>query len=736
MAYEQGPAPIEQQEPQQAPMSGPGTPPQPGSAAMAGMTPPAPMAQEPTEPDTLGQLLMTTNIAVKLDEEKRKAIADQVMTGYTADLLSRADWEKRYETAMKLALQVAENKTFPWQGASNVKFPVLTIASMQFSARSYPTIIPSDGQVVKHRVVGDDPGGMKAARAMRVSQYMSWQLMTEMEDWDESMDKLLVQLPIVGVAFKKTYYDECYKYARSELIHAKDLVVNYWAKSLEQCERKTHQILMSKREIQEKQLLGEFLDVELKDPAPKAQPDSPGQQGMVPPPEPKDQPYLVLEQHGFYDLDGDGYAEPYIFFVLHDTGELLRVVARWDSDGVTMKKNGKGIAKILPVEYFTKYGFIPNPDGGFYDIGFGLLLGPLNESIDTLINQLIDAGSLSNLQSGFLAKNLRIKSGDASFRPGEWKWVNATGDDLGKSIFPMPVREPSAVLFNLLGMLHQATRDVSSVAEIFTGKMPGQNTPAYTTREATEQGQKLFTAIFKRVFRALNREIKKVYRLNKLFLEADKLQSVSDNPASVEDFQGPVDDIIPAADPQATTASTKMAQAEQLAKFLPMGTLDRNAVTDYMLEGMAIPDRERFKNKTPPPPPPEVQKMQMEQQAKQQEMQAKAQMEQQKFQLEMQKIQMELEALKQELQMKLEVERAKLELERERIQIERERMGVERAGAIQDLQFKQAEHQMTREAMESDHEMGMMQKMDHHEMKMQQTKEAQAAKPKPQPKGK
>jgi chaperonin GroES len=222
------------------------------------------------------------------------------------------------------------------------------------------------------------------------------------------------------------------------------------------------------------------------------------------------------------------------------------------------------VVEIKPTQYYTKFGAIPNPTGSFYDIGFGHLLGPINESVNTLINQLVDAGSLSNLQSGFLGKGLRVSKGESRFRPGEWKSVNVTGDDIKKHVFALPVREPSNVLFQLLGMLVTSGKELASVAEIMVGKMPGQNTPAYTTKETVEQGMKLFTAIYKRIYRSLKSEFRKLYRLNKQYLDPQEIVDVLDMEIPQSDYEGSENDVIPSADPSAASSSDKFAKVQQI----------------------------------------------------------------------------------------------------------------------------------------------------------------------------
>ena len=233
--------------------------------------------------------------------------------------------------------------------------------------------------------------------------------------------------------------------------------------------------------------------------------------------------YKILEQHLWLDLDGDDYAEPYIAFVRLDTKETLRVVARFFDEGDVIRKydqrvrnlkemrkkavsvaespkemqdradeltlsEGNEILRITPVKFFTKYTFIPSPDGGFYDLGFSALLGPVNESVNTMINQLIDSGTMNTTAGGFLGRGVKMKGGQTSFNPFEWKPVDSTGDDLRKSIFPLPVREPSTVLLQLLQILVTYGEKVSGATDIMTGISPGQNTPAETSRNTIEQG--------------------------------------------------------------------------------------------------------------------------------------------------------------------------------------------------------------------------------------------------------
>lgn len=577
-------------------------------------------------------LVEEVNIADSLDEDQLTEIGQEVKRGYDADKESRKDWEDAIEEWTKLAKQVREDKSFPWPNASNVKYPLLTTAAMQFAARAYPSLVPSDGRVVKSKVIGKDPTGQKLARAERVSIYMSYQIMHEMPRWEEGMDKLLIQLPVTGMVFKKTYWDSSKKIPVSEVVLPQNLVVNYWAKSLEEAERISEEIEMSPRLLKERQMAGVFREVDLGKPIiPEDREYSESDETV---------PYILIEQHTYLDLDDDGYKEPYIVTIHRESGEVLRITARYDDTGVFLDDEGD-LIKIEPIQYYTKFGFIPNPDGSFYDIGFGCLLGPLNESVNTLINQLIDAGTLNNMQGGFLGKGLRLRMGEYGFKPGEWKAVNSTGDDLKKQIVPLPSKEPSAVLFQLMGSLITSGKELASVAEIFTGKMPGQNTPATTTMATIEQGMKVFTAVYKRIYRSLQEEFLKIYDLDKTYLNPATYASIVDVEVGPDDFSN-IYDICPGADPTAVSQTEKLLKAQGLLELLPTGMLNPVEVIKRVLEAQEQPNWEQLLNPQvaqtgqppEPQPDPKLMEMQMKGQLEQQKIQMQGAAQQQKMELE------------------------------------------------------------------------------------------------------
>ena len=546
----------------------------------------------------INKLINTPNIVDMLDERALNTIGFNVITEFNLDKDSRSQWERRVETAMKLALQVSEAKSFPWTNASNIKFPLVTIAALQFHSRAYPALIPSNEVV---RVDFDVPNNVEpqqiadiVTRNKRVEKHMSYQMLKEDECWEAEMDKVLITVPIVGCAFKKTYWDFNEDHPISENVLAKDFVVSYWTKNLKDCNRQSHILYLSQNDVLSRQRRGIWSDFQIRPPQTivgdnlsEAQDLA---QGNHQPQSDPGTPYEFIEQHRWEDLDGDGFKEPYIITVHRETRKVVRIVANYFDSSI--KRNAKGeIVNIKAESYFTKYSFIPSPDGGFYDIGFGILLGPLNESINTIINQLVDAGTMANTAGGFLSRGIKIRGGNYNFAPMEWKHVDSTGEDLAKGIYPLPVREPSNVLFTLLQTLVNYGERIVGSTDIMVGENVGQNTPAQTAQTMAEQGQKVFAGIFKRIYRSLNEEVRKLYRLNQLYLPNEV--KFMGNSVLATDYRPDPTDLRPAADPYIVSDVQRIMQAETLKMTaLAVPGFNVHNVMKRYLEALKVPNIE------------------------------------------------------------------------------------------------------------------------------------------------
>jgi chaperonin GroES len=566
-----------------------------GYRGEAGQATPAPSAvNTPIGPDReqvqkLIGWIKSPNIAEELDETVLSTMGERVKREFDIDDNSRSDWKTKTEQAMDLAMQNAKEKQFPWPKAANVIYPMVTTASTQFAARAYPAIV-NGRSIVRGVVVGEDvgtpmlspqngqpvmqpgppgpdgqptpmpvwqvPPGGKRIKADQIGEHMSWQLLDEQPEWEPETDQLLHLLPIVGCVFRKTYFDPGKGRNCSLMVSPMNFVVNYHAKSLETTPRTTEIIQYYPLEIEEMERAGTFKKP--KTPYGEAE-NADGD---------KDAPHEFLEQHRYWDLDEDGYAEPYIITIHKQSGQVVRVVARYDAEGIHFSKNTHRIAKIDPVFYYTKYDFIPNPDGGFYAVGFGQLLRPINESINTVLNQLLDAGTLANAGGGFIGKGLSMNAGAIRFSMGEYKTVNVPGGTLKENIVPMTFPGPSEVLFKLLGMLVEAGKEIAAVKDVLTGDQKASNVPATTTLALIEQGLKVFTAIYKRVHRALKQELAKLYRLNQVYGKEQFNYKVGDTWKQVlkQDYVNG-SGVEPVSDPTMVSDMQRMGRAQFLLNY-------------------------------------------------------------------------------------------------------------------------------------------------------------------------
>ena len=536
------------------------------------------------------------NVAEQLPEAELNTISSTVLEDYDRDKNSRVDWEKRNEEGLKLAMQTVEAKNFPIENAANIKYPLVSIAAVQFAARAYPSIVQGRN-MVKVRVTGDDPDGLKAARAMRVSEHMNYQLSEEMEEWEEDMDTALIILPIIGSIFKKTWFNPALGRNVSEFTDSVDFVVNYKAKKLEEASRTTQICRFYPNQIIERIRSGVFLDFEY-----GIAGDNEGDE---------DAPHVFLEQHRYLDLDKDGYKEPYIVTVHKDTQKVVRIVARWDKDGI--KRNSKGqVVKIEPIQYYTHYKFMPAPDNSFYGWGFGSLIGPINRTINSTTNQLLDAGTIDNAGGGFIGKNVNLagtpEGGKLTFALGEWKQINYYGDDLRKAFVPKPKIGASPVLFELLGFMVAAGEKLSSITEILTGEQSIHNEPATTTLARIEQGLKVFSAVYKRIHRSLKSEYKKLFRLNRLFLEEERYYTILDTQkrAFREDYNDKDCDVQPVSESTEVSNIQKLVKAQALFQLLGSGYND-NVIRRRYVEALGVSDiEELFEAQEPAPPDPKT----------------------------------------------------------------------------------------------------------------------------------
>jgi chaperonin GroES len=583
-------------------------------------------------PLTLAEILEpNVNLAEILTEEELATIGSRVTSDLQIDEASRgkgtegkgaSGYLERYQRWLDMAMQVKQAKNFPWPNAANVKFPLLTVAAIQFQARAYPAIVDGSN-LVKGRVLGPDEDGTKRARADRMGQHMTWQLLYRMPGWEEDTDKLLLMEPIVGCVFRKTYFDSIANANRSEMVSSEDFVINYWAKSLETAPRFTHILRYYPHEVLEKIQAGLWLEIS---PAAISE-DGSDEEALV----------EFYEQHRNLDLDDDGYPEPYVVTSTKD-GKVVRIVPCFGKDEVTVKTSvglfrlsdiekgaleGSEIVKIERRQYFTKYGFIPAPDGSFYDIGFGFLLEELGETVNATINQMLNAGALQNAGGGFLSSGINHRGGNVTFRLGEWKRLDvANSTPLKDNIFHLEHPGPSRVLFSLLGMLIGAAKEITSVSEINTGTDQRVMQPT-SLLALIQEGQKVLSGVLKRIHRSFGQELRQLKRLNRDYLDEEEYFQLNDtaggeqevDPATGEagpsepikigraDYEDRDLDVVPTSDPTMASDMQKMGRMQALMVLKDDPLTNQLELRRLYLESIGMAAHSKKLLTVPPPAP-------------------------------------------------------------------------------------------------------------------------------------
>lgn len=501
------------------------------------------------------------NIAEELSDQQLSDLGQRCIREYELDDASRSDWKDAAERALERADMTPKTKSTPFENSSNVQYPLLITASLEFAARAYGALVPGK-KIVKPKIQGKDENGEKKARGDRVSEHMSWQLLEQMTDWEEELDIALHQIPIIGCAFRKTYRDPIHG-NQSNLVSAMNLVVNIKTKSLDNVPRISHELTLYPHEIEERIDSEVFLEFD-------------GYKTSVTG-EDEDEEQDFIEQHRWLDLDDDGHREPWIVTVHRESETVVRIVANFEAEDIQTKMKDSGaivIARIPRKVRFTKLPFIRDHKGGFYDLGFGTLLEGLGAAINTSINQMLDAGNLQNSGGGLIGSGIRMKKSFIRVQPGKYQTVSAAGGTLRNSIYSWEHPGPSQTLFQLLGMLKEAAERTANIQNILTGDVPA-NMAATTALAMIEQGMKAYTAIYKRIYRAMSREMKLLAELNSRHLSEEEYFQFGDDERSVarEDYDTKDHDLVPIADPKMVTDAQRLGKAQVILETSQQQTL-------------------------------------------------------------------------------------------------------------------------------------------------------------------
>ena len=545
------------------------------------------------------------NLAEDMDDTDLGRISSDLMEEYENDKSSRQEWSQTYVQGLDLLGFKYDDRTKPFRGASGVTHPLLAEAVTQFSSTAFKEMMPSDGPV-RTRVMGKESVEV-FQQAQRVKEFMNYQITQVMEEYTPELDQMLFYLPLSGSTFKKVYYDGTLDRAVSKFVPAEDLIVPYTATDLDSCERITHVVKQSENDIRKKQVAGFYRDIELNPTSEDPTYNSANIQGKIDQIDGVQQTgesYMItlLEMH--VDLDLEGYENkddkgeqtkiklPYIVTMDEQSGKVLAIRRNYDEDDPLYKKK----------QYFVHFKFLPGL--GFYGFGLIHLIGGLSRTATQALRQLIDAGTLSNLPAGFKTRGLRIADNDSPLQPGEFRDVDAPSGAIREGLMPLPYKEPSTTLFNLLGFVVQAGQRFAQVADMQVGDA-NQGAPVRTTIALLERGSRIMSSIHKRMYYSMQKEFKLLANVIQTCLPNEYPYAVVGGERSIKqsDFDDRVD-IIPVADPNIFSMAQRIQLAQTQLQLATSAPQLHNVKEAYvrMYEALGVKDIDKIMKLEKPEP--------------------------------------------------------------------------------------------------------------------------------------
>ena len=533
--------------------------------------------EEPVIEVEVGTAGFDANLADEMPEGDLQEVADDILDMIRIDKNSRKDWERTYKEGLELLGLRIDDRTEPWDGACGVYHPILSESVVKFQSETIIETFPPNGPV-KTKIIGKVTKEKEQAAA-RVKDDMNYELTEKMVEYRSEHERLLWSLPIAGSAFKKVYFDPVLGRPMAMFVPAEDIIVPYGASDLISAPRIAHRMKKTPNQLRKLQVSGFYRDIDISEPSRETnelQEQKDEETGMS---YSEDDRYLIYEVHIDYDLPGfeddDGIALPYVITIV-SSGEVLSIRRNYLEDDPAREKR----------LHFSHYNYIPG--FGFYGFGLIHLVGGFAKSATSILRQLVDAGTLSNLPGGFKSKDLRVKGDDTPIAPGEWRDVDVTGVTIKDSIVPLPYKEPSRTLYELLGTIVTEGRKFASVADLKVGDMSNQ-APVGTTLAILERALKVMSAVQARVHAAMKIEFKLISALVRDYTPSVYLYEV-DGPQRAKQSDYDTTEIIPVSDPNASTMAQRVVQyqaALQLAQSAPQ-LYDLGELHRQMLEVLGI----------------------------------------------------------------------------------------------------------------------------------------------------
>ena len=543
------------------------------------------------------------NLAELLPEETLSPLGSELYSNYMDYKSSRADWERSYTQGLDLLGFKYEQKTEPFQGASGATHPVLAEAVTQFQSLAYKELLPAQGPVRTQIIGAITP--QKEQQANRVKEFMNYQIMDEMKEYEPEFDSMLFHLPLAGSTFKKIYYDELLGRAVSKFVPADDLIVPYSATSLDDAESIMHVLKISENDLRKQQVTGFYRDIELTAGYPtesdvdKKEHELEGMRQTAR----QDDIFTLIECHVNLDLEGfedrgpdgemTGIKLPYIVTIESNTRQILSIRRNYEVGDEKRKK----------ISYFVHFKFLPGL--GFYGFGLIHMIGGLSRTATSALRSLLDAGTLSNLPAGFKQRGIRIRDDAQSIQPGEFRDVDAPGGNIRDAFMTLPFKEPSATLLQLMGVVVQAGQRFASIADMQVGE-GNQQAAVGTTVALLERGSRTMSAIHKRLYAGLKNEFKLLARVFKLYLPQEYPYDVIGGQRMVKqaDFDDKVD-IVPVADPNIFSQTQRISLAQTELHLAQSNPQIHNLYQAYrnMYEALGVKNIDLILKKPPQPMP-------------------------------------------------------------------------------------------------------------------------------------
>jgi hypothetical protein len=541
------------------------------------------------------------NLADILPDEVLEPIGNEMTQNYMDYKGSRKEWEQAYISGLDLLGFKYENRTEPFQGASGATHPVMAEAVTQFQAQAYKELLPVDGPVRTQIIGVKNPATEQ--QATRVKDYMNYLIMDQMKEYEAEFDSMLFHLPLAGSTFKKIYYDVNMGRAVSKFVPADELIVPYTATSLDDAEAIIHTIKISENELRKQQVNGFYRDVELGPPGTDTNDELAKKERALEGSKKtgKNEPvYTLLECHVNLDLEGfeevgadgqpTGIKLPYIVTVEEGNRKVLSIRRNYAPDDLKKRK----------IQYFVHFKFLPGL--GFYGFGLIHMIGGLSRTATSALRQLLDAGTLSNLPAGFKQRGVRVRDEASPIQPGEFKDVDAPGGSLRDAFFPLPYKEPSQTLLNLLGIVVQAGQRFAAIADMQVGDA-NQAAAVGTTIALLERGSRVMSAIHKRCYAAMKKEFKLLATVVSQYLPPEYPYDVVGGARNIKqaDFDDRVD-IIPVADPNIFSMSQRITLAQTQLQIATSNPQAHNMYQVYrtMYEAIGVKNIDAV---LPPPAP-------------------------------------------------------------------------------------------------------------------------------------